>query len=147
MRLARAEISNFRSLKHVAVDFGSSTALIGGNGTGKSSVLKALEKFYSTSRNLDADDYYGRDTTSPIEISLTFDGLSDDEVAAFGSRVKDRKLIVTRIFDSTASSGRYHGVVPQNPEFLDIRSAANFNAKRAAYNGLRTAGRGYEGPR
>jgi|TARA_R100001198_G_scaffold39496_1_gene21536 putative ATP-dependent endonuclease of OLD family len=137
VQLERARIKNFRSLKDVEVAFGTHTALIGGNGAGKSSILKAIETFYSTSKTCDADDFFGRDQTQPIEIELTFHQLSDHEIAAFEERVRDGKLVVTRIFDQSPSSGRYHGVVPQNPDFVAIRAHAAATPKRAAYNALR----------
>ncbi|TCS59686.1 putative ATP-dependent endonuclease of OLD family [Primorskyibacter sedentarius] len=136
MQLERARIKNFRSLRDIEVSFGAHTAFIGGNGAGKSSILKAIEKFYSTSKSCDADDFFGRDQGQPIEIELTFHQLSDQEVASFEDRVRDGKLVVTRVFDSGASSGRYHGVVPQIPDFVSIRSASSATAKRAAYNAL-----------
>lgn len=137
MQLERAHIKNFRSLRDVEVLFGAHTALIGGNGAGKSSILKAIEKFYSTSKNCDADDFFGRDQGQPIEIELTFHQLGDQEVAAFEDRVRDGKLVVTRIFDGGASSGRYHGVVPQIPDFVAVRTNSAATPKRAAYNALR----------
>lgn len=137
MRLAQAKIRHFRSLKDVTVDFGVHTAFIGGNGAGKSSVLKAIEKFYGTAKILDVDDYYGRDTSRSVEIELTFDALTDIEAHTFESRIRDGRLTVTRVFDGTPSSGRYHGVVPQNPDFRDIRDAPAFAAKRILYNELR----------
>lgn len=137
MQLDRARIKNFRSLRDVEVTFAAHTALIGGNGAGKSSILKAIEKFYSTSKSCDADDYFGRDQGQPIEIELTFHQLSDEEALAFEDRVRDGKLIVTRIFDGSASSGRYQGVVPQLADFVDVRAQSAANPKRAAYNGLR----------
>lgn len=137
MQLERARIKNFRSLRDVEVTFGEHTALIGGNGAGKSSVLKAIETFYSTAKICDADDFFGRDQTQPIEIELTFHQLSEQEATAFEDRVRDGKLVVTRIFDQSSSSGRYHGVVPQNPDFVAIRAHATATPKRAAYNELR----------
>lgn len=137
MRLARARIQNFRSLKDVAVDFGLHTAFVGGNGAGKSSILKAIEKFYATGKHLEPDDYYGRDLTEAVEIELTFEDLNEAELHTFESRVRDGRLSVTRVFDGTSSSGRYHGVVPQNPDFRDIRNQTAFAPKRALYNALR----------
>ncbi len=137
MQLERARIKNFRSLKNVEVAFGAHTALIGGNGAGKSSILRAVEKFYSTSRSCDADDYFARDQSQPIEIELTFHQLSDEEAKNFEERVRDGKLIVTRVFDGSGSSGRYHGVVPQVPDFTAIRIHSNATPKRNAYNALR----------
>ncbi len=137
MQLERAHIKNFRSLRDVQVTFGAHTALIGGNGAGKSSILKAIETFYSTSKTCSADDFFGRDQSQPIEIELTFHQLSEAETAAFEGRIRNGKLVVTRIFDQTSSSGRYHGVVPQNPDFVAIRSHTAATPKRAAYNALR----------
>ena len=137
MQLERARIKNFRSLRNIDVGFGAHTAFVGGNGAGKSSILKAIEKFYSTSKSCDADDFFGRDQGQPIEIELTFHQLSDQEAASFGDRVRDGKLVVTRIFDGGASSGRYHGVVPQIPDFVAIRSQSGATQRRGAYDALR----------
>lgn len=145
MQLERARIKNFRSLRDVEVELGAHTALIGGNGAGKSSILKAIEMFYSTSKTCSADDFFGRDQTQPIEIELTFHQLSEQEEAAFEDRVRDGRLVVTRIFDKSTSSGRYHGVVPQVADFLAIRAHATATPKRAAYNELRENNPAYAG--
>ncbi len=137
MQLERARIRHFRSLRDIEVVFGAHTALIGGNGAGKSSILRAVEKFYSTSRNCDADDFFGRSQEQAIEIELTFHQLSEQEEAAFENRLRDGRLVVTRIFDGSASSGHYHGVIPQIPDFIAIRGHSAAAPKRAAYDALR----------
>nr|WP_228734829.1 AAA family ATPase [Xanthomonas euvesicatoria] len=136
VKLTHARIKNFRSLRDVSLSFESHTALIGGNGAGKSSILKALEKFYSTGRHLDQDDYYGRDVGLTVEIELTFSELSQEEAEAFESRVREGKLVVTRLFDATASSGRYFGSTLQNPDFAPIRAMSGAMDKRNAYRQL-----------
>lgn len=137
MQLLNARIKNFRSLRDISISFEAHTALIGGNGAGKSSILKALEKFYSTSKALDPDDYFGRDTTLPVEIELTFGELSSAEQETFESRVREGTLTVSRIFDGTSSSGRYYGSTLQNPDFAAVRAISGANDKRAAYRALR----------
>lgn len=137
MQLVQAKIQNFRSLRNVTVEFGAHTAFVGGNGAGKSSLLKALEKFYAPQRGLDADDYYGRDVNTPVEIELTFSDLTEEETGAFESRVRDGRLTVTRVFDGSPTSGRYHGVVPTSPEFVAVRAIAQAVPRRSAYNALR----------
>ena len=131
MQLINVRVKNYRSLRDVSVSFGSHTALIGGNGAGKSSILKAIEKFYS-SKGLEPDDYYGRDITLPVEIELTFGGLSPQEIEAFESRVRDGQLTVTRIFDGSATSGRYFGSILQNPDFVTSRANSTAGPKLAA---------------
>ncbi len=145
MQLKRASIRNYRSLKDVTIDFGSHTALIGTNGAGKSSILKALAQFYSTSGRLDRDDYFGRDQSLPVEIELTFGDLGEEERTMFESRVRDGELVVTRVFDGSPSSGRYYGSVLQNRDFREIRSQTTANPKRAAYRELKDNNRKYAG--
>lgn len=143
MQLIQARIQNFRSLRDVVVTFDAHTAFIGGNGAGKSSILKALEKFYSTSKALDPDDFFGRDTSLTVEIELTFGELTDEERDTFESRVRDDKLVVTRLFDNSSASGRYFGSVPQNPDFAPIRALASAREKNTAYRSLRTTNPAY----
>lgn len=143
MQLERARIKNFRSIRDVEVTFGAHTAFIGGNGAGKSSILKAIEKFYSTSKSCEPDDYFERNQNNTIEIELTFHRLTTQETNAFQGRIRDDKLVVARVFDGTSSSGRYHGVVPANPDFAGIRSQSGASAKRTAYNLLRSENSNY----
>jgi hypothetical protein len=58
--------------------------------------------------------------------------------------VRDGFLVVTRIFDHTASSGRYFGSVPQNPDFIPIRACLTASPKIAAYRQLRTDNPAYK---
>jgi putative ATP-dependent endonuclease of OLD family len=137
MRLVSAHVRNFRSLREISVRFGFHTALIGGNGAGKSSILKAIEKFYSTAKVLDADDYFGRDQSVPVEIELTFGDLTAQEATVFESRVRDGHLTVTRVFDGSTASGRYFGSVRQNADFSPIRAHLTAAPRIKAYRDLK----------
>ncbi len=143
MQLQMARIKNFRSLRDFQISFEPNTALIGGNGAGKSTVLRALDKFYSTTKHLDADDYYGRDPALTIEIELTFGNLNQQELEDFESRVRDGRLTVTRIFDGTSSSGRYFGVTLQHAGFSSIRGIGPLREKKSAYDSLRASSESY----
>jgi predicted ATP-dependent endonuclease of OLD family len=66
MILKSAHIENFRSLKDVTVSFGRQTAILGGNGTGKSTILKAIERFYAPSTNTGVDDFFGKEIDNPV---------------------------------------------------------------------------------
>ena len=80
MIIQRLEVKNFRSLKDVGVDCHELVAILGRNGCGKSSLLKAIEAFYDVSFLANAFDYFSKDTTSEISIRITY--LKNPEAAA-----------------------------------------------------------------
>ncbi|MDR3741971.1 MAG: ATP-dependent endonuclease [Terracidiphilus sp.] len=139
MILKRAHIKNFRSLKDVEVSFGKQTAIIGGNGTGKSTILKAIEKFYGPSSSVSSDDFYGSEVGDPIEIGLTFTEFSDAEREVFASRIANDELNVVRVFEPNGgrASGRYFGFIKGHEPFRVIRNADGAMAKRGIYRELR----------
>tara|TARA_R100001129_G_scaffold44635_1_gene30603 strand:- start:5027 stop:6994 length:1968 start_codon:yes stop_codon:yes gene_type:complete len=145
LQLKQIRVQNFRSLKDVTINVGAHTALIGGNGAGKSSVLKALQAFYSTSKKLPSDDFYGRDENLEVSIELTYNQLTPLEAESFASRVRNGELVITRIFDQTASTGRYHGSVLQNSDFVPIRGLIQAGPRRDAYRDLRNNNPAYAG--
>jgi putative ATP-dependent endonuclease of the OLD family len=91
MRLKSADISNFRSIRQASIDFGDQTRLIGGNGCGKSTVIRALELFYAPARtSVTKDDFFGRDESKEIEIALTFNDFTDAEKETFKGHITDK---------------------------------------------------------
>lgn len=140
--LSRARIKNFRSIRDCEVRLGPHTALLGGNGAGKSTVLRAIDRFYAPSANVELDDYFGRVPDSPIEIELTFTNLDAAELELFGSRVHGGEMSVVRIFDANLgrNSGRYYGKSMKHLAFAGIRGTAGANEKKAAYAAFRDAG-------
>jgi predicted ATP-dependent endonuclease of OLD family len=140
MRLKRAEISNFRSVRKATVEFGDQTRLIGGNGCGKSSVVRALELFYAPAKTtVTRDDFFGRDETNEIEIALTFSDFSDTEKDIFKGHITDAgEMRVSRVFSTTSgkTNGRYHGVQMACPAFETVRSADKVKEKQDAYKAL-----------
>lgn len=143
MILKRAHIKNFRSIRDCEIEFGDHTSIVGANGAGKSTILRAIDRFYSQSSTLSLDDFFGGSTSQPIEIELTFTELNEDETEQFASRLNAGELSVVRIFDTSAGkqSGKYFGRTMQHPPFAAIRSISGASEKRAAYNALREAPR------
>src|SRR5215211_6752956 len=111
MLLKRVSIKNFRSIRDITVDIGSQTAIVGGNGTGKSSVLRAIDRFFGTSTGVELDDFFGRQVEEPIEIALTFTGFNELERKMFGARIHSDEMTVVRIFEASGgrNNGRYYG--------------------------------------
>lgn len=78
MRILKAQVNNYKSLKSVEVEFGKSTILIGRNSSGKSNFLEALFLFFNQfdpapQRDIGGvPDYlwHNRETENPIELIL-----------------------------------------------------------------------------
>lgn len=142
MILGRVAIRNFRSIRDCEVRLGPHTAILGGNGAGKSTVLRAIERFYAPSTTIELDDFFGRTPDRPIEIELTFTNLDPAEAELFGSRVHAGEMSVVRIFEAGGgrNNGRYYGKSRQHLAFSGIRAAAGANEKKAVYDALRNGG-------
>ncbi|WP_265562051.1 ATP-dependent nuclease [Sphingomicrobium arenosum] len=137
MRLAHARIKNFRAISDISVDFSDHTVFVGANGVGKSSILKAVGKFFDKSPQISIEDFHERKTDQPIEIVLTFEDLSPEEAEEFGSRVHSGRLVVSRIFEAgSRDNGRYYGQSLQHPELAAIRAIDNGTRRRSAFNAL-----------
>ena len=139
MILKSAHIENFRSLRDVEVSFGRQTAILGGNGAGKSTILKAIEKFYASSTSIGVDDFFGKDVENPIRIGLTFTDFSAAEAESFASRIVGDEMSVVRVFDlkNGKQSGKYFGFVKGHTAFEAIRGTEALALKKSVYNELR----------
>jgi putative ATP-dependent endonuclease of the OLD family len=126
-------VQNFRSILDETLKCDKLTVLVGANGAGKSSFLKAIALFYDAAPRVERDDFYDCDTTRDIVISTTFRDLSEEESGRFSNYVQDGKLIVDRVFkwDAGKSSSKLHGSTLQNPEFADFRVSAKLGARPA----------------
>jgi predicted ATP-dependent endonuclease of OLD family len=119
MKIKTAEIKNFRSIQEGKLEFSDLTAIIGRNGTGKSSYLHAIEFFYNLSASVNADDFFNRDISVPIEIRITFSDLKPEEKNDFLSFMKNDLLTVTKRFIGEGKNARYYAATPQIPKFSD----------------------------
>ena len=139
MLIHEVHVKNFRSILDESLPCDSLTALVGRNGSGKSSFLSAIELFYEPSANVTAEDFYSEDVTQDIEIEVTFAGLSAEAKALFSAYIDNDVLTVARIFSSAdgKKSGTYHGLRLQNPEFALVRNAGNATSIRNQYTEVR----------
>lgn len=101
MKLTSVRIRNFRSFHDVTVPVNDYTCLVGPNGAGKSTVIAALNVFFrhatTASTNvteLQEEDFHQKNTSEPIEITLTFESLSDEAQTDFRDYFRQGKLIV-----------------------------------------------------
>lgn len=133
MIIERVEISNYRALRDVDLTCDNLLAILGRNGTGKSSILYALDTFYNVAAQITEYDYFDRDTDSDIKIRVTYGQLRDEEQTEFASYLSDNKLIVTKVINS--GGAKYYGVSRQLPEFTEIRKLGPV-PKRQSFNEL-----------
>ncbi|MDE0255106.1 MAG: ATP-dependent endonuclease [Rhodospirillaceae bacterium] len=94
MRIKTISIKNYRSIKDQTITYSSYNVIVGPNGSGKSTILQALNLFFGEQQSFSLDDYTDRDTTSPIEVSLTFDGLSQEAIEEFKHYVRHNRMTV-----------------------------------------------------
>jgi len=139
MIIESIDVRNFRSILDETLYCEQLTALVGANGTGKSSFLMAIDLFYSASPRIDSEDYYDRDTSREIVIAITFKNLSEDARERFSSYMQGETLTVERVFPWLGGkfSSNYHGASLQNDDFAPIRAAAAAKEKKEAYEEMR----------
>lgn len=135
MFISSLTIKNFRCLYNVSMEFEPLIALIGRNGAGKSSVLRALEIFYNISAPISEEDFYNRDVTNEIVFSVEYGHLRVDELEEFAPYVFNNKLIVTKKISMSGGtfSQRYYSAFPQYPRFAEIRAIEGAMDKRRAW--------------
>ena len=139
MFIQEVRVKNFRSILDETLPCDPLTALVGRNGSGKSSFLSALELFYDQSPGITAEDFYSEDTTQDIEIAVTFAGLSAEEKEFFSAYVHNEVLTIVRVFSDPlkGKSGNYHGMPLRNPEFTCVREAGGKRDITNKYNEIR----------
>ena len=140
MRLLQAHIKNYRAISELTIDIDPHTVLVGANGVGKSCVLKAIEKFFTSSPTVTREDFHENNVSDPIEVTLTFSDFTAEETDKFCSRIHHGRMIVTRrmVFGGTPrDNGKYYGQTPRHLAFAQVRDTGGALPKRQAYNGLR----------
>jgi hypothetical protein len=138
MIIKTIEVKNFRSINDEHMDFDNLTAILGRNGAGKSSFLHAIDTFYDLTAVVTEEDFYNRNTNSPIEIRITYSDLRDDEKREFAPYIRDDALIVTKRITKAneAILQRYYAAAYQMPAFAKIREIPGKRDRINAWNEL-----------
>ena len=123
MNIREIRVKNFRSLRDAKLSCDHLTAIVGRNGTGKSSFLRALEIFYDQTATATPDDFYNGDIDRDISITVTFSGLTPGALRLFSPYVNKGTLSITRVFsgEQGRNNGKYHGSRLRNEEFTPVR--------------------------
>ncbi len=141
MKIQSVRIKNFRTLKDVTIPFDSVTTFIGPNGTGKSTVLRALDWYFNGKPNsLTEQDCSFGVTGEDIEVQVTFTDLTEKDRNELGK--------YTPAGVTTFTAWKRRGCDGSESLSANSKSYAPFNAirgkgsaadKKAAYNELRAS--------
>ena len=126
MRIKSIRVENFRSVRSATLELDDLTALVGANGAGKSTFLRALLVFQGR-QEPDEEDFYNRDTAKSIEIAVTFTGLPGEARKKFARYIKGGELEVVRVcgynFNTGTAESSLRGTCRRNPAFDAVRKA------------------------
>lgn len=143
MQLKSVSIKNFRCIAEETLQVDQLTALVGRNGTGKSTFLNAIDAFYNPSPKIEIEDYYNNDTSKEIVISITFDNLSPRALELFSIYLQNDLLSVEKVFKYEEGKiiAKYHGATLQCPAFDSVKAGYEIKDRaktaRTAYDELR----------
>jgi len=152
VKIKTIKIENFRSFRSESIPLNRYSCFVGPNGAGKSTVLSALNVFFgergsatATPGRLVEEDYCDRNTALPVEITLTFEGLSDAAKEAAAAYVRGEELVVTAEaeFDSAVGFGtvRHYGqrlgIEAFREYFEEEKGKASASELKALFAGLR----------
>lgn len=135
MRLASVRIQNYRCLHDIELVIDDLTVLIGANGTGKSSVLRALRWFFEGGP-LEPDDVCGQDPDSTVSVSATFTQFSQADREALGSYAAGDSATFWRTW-SQEHGEKLTGRGLAYPPFERVREHTRASDLRQAYLRLR----------
>ena len=143
MTIKTVRVKGFRCLEDETLKCDKLTALVGANGAGKSSFLRALDLFYNLTSKIDSEDFYAGDTDAEVVVSVTFQDLSDEARALFSNYIQGNELAVERVITCKEQriTAKYHGATLQHSEFAPIRTALEVKDRgrtaKQAYDAIR----------
>ena len=136
MKISQVNVKNFRCLSDILIPFENLTALVGRNGSGKSSILKAIQVFYDVNYSVSLEDYCNRNGDDQIEIKITFKEFTPKEEALYGNYIDENSLTITKRIDWNDGNqvNEYYASTRQIPIFAEIR---NIRGLREIQNRIR----------
>ena len=138
MEIVKIRIRNFRSIRNMTVGFGDITIFIGANGTGKSTVLDALELVSAEKPTVEPDDYAPR--SKKIEITL----YARPGGHAVHNRFVHRGIVAfQRSFHKGGDAGNLQASAMCNTDFDRARGASKVPDIKEEIKRIRTAYRDF----
>jgi len=142
--LSKIEFQNFRCFKSESIEFSDFTALVGPNNNGKSTVLRALNIFFSGDdkrNNITMSDFSVSSHRSDLSILYEFSDVSGDAEVDLSHYVRNNKVIFEIVASSNAIgevSAKCRGIRYGLPELAPFFEAQQAKERRQIYDQLRT---------
>lgn len=131
-------IENFRCIEKAQLNCDGLTVVIGRNGSGKSSFLKAIDVFYDVNAHITAEDFFNRNALQEITIRVSYAKLKEAEIKEFQTYIREDKLIVTKKISEKDGKivQKYYAAAMQIPEFAEVRSISAKKDKTTKFREL-----------
>ena len=132
MILESVRVRNLRSIRDVGLQCDGLTALVGANGSGKSSFLKAIELFQAKNPDVKKEDYHGKNTNEDMVITLVFRDVFKHLRERLDDYIVDEKITIERVFrwnlDEDRPTSAFYGIRLKTSGFDEIREKLDGNA-------------------
>ena len=121
MQIQKIRIQNLRAIKDLTVTIGNLAAFVGSNGSGKSTILRALKIFFDGEK-IDRNDHYNRDVRKKASITITFGNIPSSVKQHFSKYIKNGKLeiVCTPARHGDKRMTAFRGYASANPDFAGI---------------------------
>lgn len=142
MRISRVRVRGYRCLADIDLQFDDYGVLIGANGSGKSSVLYALDWFFNNSPLAESDVHGFQEgvplsAAAKIEVAVTFTDLTAKDRERLQQYGRGDVAEVRRTWDPGTKNTKTVGNAKQGPGFAEIRALTRVGEFRPKYAELR----------
>lgn len=142
MRIAAITIRNYRSLKDVTLEVDEYGAFIGANGSGKSSVLYALDWFFNGTTITEIDVHGCKEggvlePGTTVEVSVTFTDLTMKDRERLEQYGRSDRAVIRRTWYADTKQTKTVGNAKQGPGFAEVRAEQSIVERRKTYRAVR----------
>lgn len=145
MKISRVEIKNYRSIDCLDLKVDKFTALIGANGSGKSTVLYAI-RWLLDGGEIDDQDIHGYKEENAstfinkeISVKVAFDSLTDIDKERLGKYGRGHEAVFKRVWSQANRQSKVFGNAQQGPGFSVVLNSTSAADMRRQYQVLQSS--------
>jgi len=141
MKISHVTIQNYRSIENLDVDLDDYASFVGANGSGKSSVLYAIN-WLINGGNLDPADVHSCPADENVEgktvsVTAVFTDLNTRDRERLEKYGRGETVTIRRSWSVGDGKPKIVGSAMQGPNFISVRTAGAVGDARNAYGALR----------